>query len=134
MFFFTGPVLLILATIFEWIMGNFFSMLLMGMYTVFWLSFGVIETPTSIIKLEHSSISNVVEGNPSAEYNAAVALYLTAWGFWLLTSFVFSLRTNLVFALVFLCGFVSSFVFAASYWKVNTGDHKIAMELQKGGR
>jgi len=29
MFFFTGPVLLLLSTIFEWIMGNFFSMMVM---------------------------------------------------------------------------------------------------------
>ena len=32
-FFFTGPVLLILATIFEWIMGNFFSVRCMSIKT-----------------------------------------------------------------------------------------------------
>jgi succinate-acetate transporter protein len=31
-FFFVGPLLLTLACIFEWIMGNFFSMMVMGMY------------------------------------------------------------------------------------------------------
>jgi succinate-acetate transporter protein len=133
MFFFTGPVLLVLATIFEWIMGNFFSMLVMGMYAVFWLSFGVIETPAWGIKASYSATGDAVEGGLSAGDNAAVALYLTVWGFWLFTSFIFSLRTNTVFALIFLCGFSSSFVFAASYWKESTGDHEMAMALQKVG-
>src|ERR1700755_2477422 len=42
-FFFTGPVLLILTAIFEWIMGNFFPMMVCGLFAVFWLSFGVLQ-------------------------------------------------------------------------------------------
>jgi len=132
-FFFTGPVLLLLALIFEWIMGNFFSMMVMGMFAVFWLSFGVLETPSWGIAASYSATDNAAEGAASKGYNAAIALYLLVWGFWLFTTFVFTLKTNTVFAAIFFCAFISSFIFSGAYWKVSTGDYVTAMRLQKAG-
>lgn len=130
-FYFTGPVLLLLATIFEWIMGNFFSMMVMGMFAVFWLSFGVLETPSWGIAASYSATGNEAEGAASVGYNAAVALYLMVWGFWLFTTWIFTLKTNTVFALIFLFAFMSSFIIGGAYWKVSTGDYAMAMKLQK---
>ncbi|KAH8807168.1 GPR1/FUN34/yaaH family-domain-containing protein [Xylogone sp. PMI_703] len=132
-FYFTGPVLLILATIFEWIMGNFLSMMVMGMFAVFWLSFGVLQTPSWHIQQAYSATGNEAEGAASVGYNAAVALYLTIWGFWLFTTWIFTLKTNLVFALIFMFASISSWLFAGAYWKVSTGDYSEAMTLQKTG-
>jgi len=132
-FFFTGPVLLLLTTIFEWIMGNFFSMMVMGMFAVFWLSFGVIEAPSWGIAASYSPTGNPEQGALSVGYNAAIALYLVVWGFWLLTMFVFTLRTNIVFVAIFLCATASSFVISASFWKVSTGHFEVALRLQKAG-
>jgi len=131
MFFFTGPVLLLLATIFEWIMGNFFSMIVMGMFAVFWLSFGVLEIPSWGIAASYSSTGDAAAGAASVGYNAAVALYLLVWGFWLFTTFIFTLKTNAIFAGIFFFAFISSFLFSGAYWKVSTGDYKMAMHLQK---
>jgi hypothetical protein len=117
-FFFTGPVLLLLATIFEWIMGNFFSMMVMGMFAVFWLSFGVLETPSWGIAASYSANGDAAAGAATVGYNAAVALYLLVWGFWLFTTWIF-------FA------FISSCRFSAAYWKVSTGDYSMATKLQK---
>jgi succinate-acetate transporter protein len=130
-FFFTGPVLLLLATIFEWIMGNFLSMMVMGMFAVFWLSFGVLETPTWGIAASYSATGNAAEGAVSVGYNAGVALYLMVWGFWLFTTWIFTMKTNTVFALIFFFAFISSFLFAGAYWKVSTGDFTMATRLQK---
>ncbi|TVY14138.1 Protein alcS [Lachnellula arida] len=132
-FYFTGPILLLLATIFEWIMGNFFSMMVMGMFAVFWLSFGVLETPSWGIAASYSKTGNTAEGAASVGYNAAVALYLMVWGFWLFTMWIFTLRTNTVSAVMFLLSFCSCFILGASYWKVSTGDYPMAMRLQKAG-
>ncbi|KUJ06595.1 uncharacterized protein LY89DRAFT_702907 [Mollisia scopiformis] len=132
-FFFTGPVLLLLALIFEWIMGNFFSMMVMGMFAVFWLSFGVLETPSWGIAASYSATGDAAQGAASKGYNTAIALYLLVWGFWLFTTFIFTLKTNTVFASIFLCAFTSSFIFSGAYWKVSTGDYKTAMRLQKAG-
>jgi succinate-acetate transporter protein len=132
MFYFTGPVLLLTTMIFEWIMGNFFSMIVMGMFAVFWLSFGVLETPSWGIAASYSPDgNNAAEGAASVGYNAAVALYLLVWGFWLFTTFIFTLKTNTVFALIFLFAFISSFLFSGAYWKVSIGDYHMAMHLQK---
>lgn len=132
-FFFTGPILLLFAMLFEWIMGNFFSMMVMGMFAVFWLSFGVLETPSWGIAASYSATGDAAQGAASVGYNAAVALYLMVWGFWLFTTWIFTLKTNTVFALIFLFAFISSFIFAGAYWKVSTGDYDMAMKLQKTG-
>ena len=117
--------------LFEWIMGNFFSMMVMGMFAVFWLSFGVLETPSWGIAASYSATGDATQGAASVGYNAAVALYLMVWGFWLFTTWIFTLKTNTVFALIFLFAFISSFIFAGAYWKVSTGDYDMAMKLQK---
>ncbi|KAG9237310.1 GPR1/FUN34/yaaH family-domain-containing protein [Amylocarpus encephaloides] len=132
-FYFTGPVLLLLALIFEWIMGNFFSMMVMGMFAVFWLSFGVLQTPSWGIAASYSATGDAVEGAASKGYNAAIALYLMVWGVWLFTTFLFTLKTNVVFASIFMGAFTSSFVLGGAYWKVSTGDYDMAMSLQKAG-
>jgi len=130
-FYFTGPVLLLLASVFEWVMGNFFSMIVMGMFAVFWLSFGVLETPAWGIAASYSVTGDVAQGEASIGYNAGVALYLIIWGFWLFTMFIFTLKTNVVTALIFLGAFTGCFIFSGSHWKVSTGDHEVAMRLQK---
>lgn len=132
-FFFTGPILLLASMIAEWIMGNFFSMIVMGMFAVFWLSFGVLQTPSWGIAASYSSTGSAAEGAASVGYNAAVALYLLVWGFWLFTTFIFTLKTNAVFAAIFFFAFLSSFLFSAAYWKVSTGDYVMALKLQKAG-
>jgi succinate-acetate transporter protein len=103
------------------------------MFAVFWLSFGVLQTPSWAIAASYSATGNAAEGAASVGYNAAVALYLMVWGFWLFTTFIFTLKTNTVFALIFLCAFLSSFVIGGAYWKVSTGDFDTAMHLQKAG-
>ena len=70
-------------------------------------------------------------GAASKAYNAALALYLIVWGFALFTFFIFTLKTNAVFAMIF--GFVSiaAWVLSGAYWKVSTGDYVMAGNLQK---
>lgn len=106
-------------------------MMVMGMFAVFWLSFGVLEAPSWGIAASYSATGNVAEGLASVGYNAAVALYLLVWGFWLFTMFIFTLKTNTVFAFIFLFAFISSFVLSGAFWKVSTGDFETAMRLQK---
>lgn len=117
--------------IFEWIMGNFLSMMIMGMFGVFWLSFGVLQTPSWSIANSYSATGNAAEGAASVGYNAAIALYLLVWGFWLFTTFIFTLKTNTIFSLIFLGAFTSNFILSGAYWKVSTGDYSAAMKLQK---
>ncbi|KEF62453.1 uncharacterized protein A1O9_00425 [Exophiala aquamarina CBS 119918] len=133
-FFFTGPVLLILTTIFEWIMGNFFPMMVCGLFAVFWLSFGVLQLPTLGLATPYSADgTDAITGGASKEYNAVIALYLLVWGFALFTFWIFTLKTNTVFALIFLFVTLGAWVLSGAYWKVSTGDYDQAQRLQKAG-
>ncbi|KAK4554812.1 hypothetical protein LTR86_007960 [Recurvomyces mirabilis] len=100
-FFFVGPVLLILATIFEWIMGNFFPMMVQSLFSVFWLSFGLLQLPSLGLAAAYSTTGNAAEGAASKGYNATIGLYLIVWGFALFTFWIFTLKTNVIFAVIF---------------------------------
>jgi len=138
MFLFVGPLLLVLTTIFEWIMGNFFPMMVCGLFSVFWLSFGLLQLPTLDLQAAYapagtSPADAAAAGAASVQYNAALALYLLVWGFALFTFFIFTLKTNTVFALIFLFVTVASWVLSGAYWKVASGDYVMAGHLQKAG-
>jgi len=133
-FFFVGPVLLILTVIFEWIMGNFFSMMVCGLFSVFWLSFGMLQLPTLGLAAPYSaSGTNNVTGAASPEYNAVIALYLIVWGFALFTYFIFTLKTNVVFAMIFFFVSTACWVLSGAYWKVSKGEYATAHTLQVTG-
>lgn len=131
-FFFVGPVLLVFAMVFEWVMGNFFPMMVMGLFAVFWLSFGLLQLPTLQLASPYASAADP-SGLASPEYNATVALYLIIWGFALFTFFIFTLKINAVFAMIFLLVSVASWVLSGAYWKVSSGDYDAAGRLQKVG-
>ena len=106
-------------------------MKVMSLFAVFWLSFGLLQLPTLGLAAAYSpSGTNAAVGAASVEYNAALGLYLIVWGFALFTFFIFTLKTNTVFALIF--GFVSlaAWVLAGAYWKVASGDYVMAGHLQ----
>lgn len=75
--------------VFEWIMGNFFPMMVMGLFAVFWLSFGVLQLPTLQLGAAYVTSADAT-GTTSPAYNAVIALYLIVWGFALFTFFVFT--------------------------------------------
>jgi hypothetical protein len=103
-----------------------------GLFAVFWLSFGVLQLPEWQIAASYSvSGTNASEGAISVGYNAAIALYLIVWGFSLFTFFVFTLRTNMVFAMIFFFVDVGVWLLTAAYWKVAAGDFTHALKLQK---
>ena len=60
-----------------------------------------------------------------------IGLYLIVWGFALFTFWIFTLKTNAVFAGIF--GFVTlaAWVLAGAYFKVGSGDYEAAGKLQK---
>ncbi|KAK3367241.1 GPR1/FUN34/yaaH family-domain-containing protein [Lasiosphaeria ovina] len=131
-FFFVGPVLLVFAMVFEWVMGNFFPMMVMGLFAVFWLSFGVLQLPTLQLGAAYATAADPT-GTASAEYNAVIALYLIVWGFALFTFFIFTCKINTVFAAIFLLVSVACWVLSGAYWKVSSGDYEAANHLQKAG-
>jgi len=112
-------------------MGNFFSMMVMGLFAVFWLSFGLLQLPTLALASAYSATGDAAEGAASVGYNATIALYLIVWGFALFTFFIFTLKTNIVFAAIFFFVTIAAWVLSGAYWKVASGDYVTAGQLQK---
>ncbi|KAI1130132.1 GPR1/FUN34/yaaH family-domain-containing protein [Nemania abortiva] len=131
-FFFTGPLLQVLTLIFEWIMGNFFIMMTMGLFAVFWLSFGLIQLPTLQLGLAYATSADPT-GTTAPAYNTDIALFLIVWGFAFFTFFIFTLKINTVFATILGLASAAAFVLAGAYFKVAAGDFATAGRLQKGG-
>jgi succinate-acetate transporter protein len=114
----------------EWIMGNFFSMMVMGLFAVFWLSFGFLQLPTLQLGAPYATEADPT-GTLAQGFNASIALYLLVWGFALFTFFIFTTKINAVFASIFLLASVSIWTFSGAYWKLSTGDFEAAGKLQK---
>lgn len=130
MFFFTGPLLLTFAMVFEWIMGNFFPMMVMGLFSVFWLSFGMLQLPNLGLGAPFATGADPT-GTSAPAFNAAIGLYLVVWGFALLTFFFFTLKINLVFATIFGLVTAASWILAGAYFKVAAQEYDVATSLQK---
>lgn len=132
-FFFTGPVLLLLSTIFLWIQAQFFPMMVCGLFCVFWLSFGLLQLPTLGLAAAYSPTGDAAAGMVSKEMNAVIALYLLVWEFALGTFWIFTLRINVVFAGIFLFVTIGSWVLSGAYWALSDGKFDKALKLQKTG-
>ncbi|KAI4931784.1 hypothetical protein J4E85_004381 [Alternaria conjuncta] len=132
-FFFTGPLLLTLSTIFLWIQAQFFPMMVCGLFAVFWLSFGMLQLPTLGLSAAYSPTGDAAAGMVSKEMNAVIALYLLVWGFALATFWLFTIRINMVFAGIFGFVTVGAWVLSGAYWALSTGDFDKALKLQKAG-
>lgn len=107
------------------------QMMVMSLFAVFWLSFGLLQMPTLGLAAAYSATGNAAEGAASKEYNAVVGLYLIVWGFALFTFWIFTLKTNAVFAGIFGFVTIAAWVLAGAYFKVGSGDYEAAGKLQK---
>ncbi len=105
----------------------------MGLFAVFWLSFGMLQLPTLQLGAPYVSSASDPTGYGSPEFNASVALYLIVWGFALFTFFVFTCKINAVFAAIFLLVSTAAWVLSAAYWKVSQGQFEQAGKIQKAG-
>lgn len=111
-------------------MGNFFPMMVCGLFCIFWLSFGLLQLPTAGIAASYSAVGSASEGAVSVGYNAGIALYLIALGFTMFTFFIFTLKTNTIFALIFAFTTSAVFVLSSAYWHVALGNYTMATQLQ----
>lgn len=106
-------------------------MMVMGLFSVFWLSFGMLQLPTLGLAAAYSATGDAAEGAVSQEYNAVIGLYLIVWGFALFTYFILTLKTNVIIALIFFFVTIASWVLAGAYFRVAAGDYGTAGQLQK---
>ncbi|EPE06961.1 plasma membrane protein [Ophiostoma piceae UAMH 11346] len=128
--FFFGAFLLYMGMIGEWVIGNFFSMMVMGMFGTFWLSFGLLQLPTLNLGAAYATDVDPT-GTGSTAWNAGLGLFLLAWGFAVFTLGVFTIKINVVFVLIFVLIDAFAFTMSGCYWRASLGDFETAARLQK---
>jgi hypothetical protein len=106
-------------------------MMVTGLFSVFWLSFGLLQLPTAGIAASYSATGNAAEGAVSKELNASLALFCIVWGFAMATFGIFTIKMNLVFVGIFSLAAIGTWVLSAAYWMVSEGRFDTAMKLQK---
>jgi hypothetical protein len=106
-------------------------MMVMGMFSVFWLSFGLVNTPTLGLQAAYSKTGDAAAGAASPEYNAGIGLFLVVWGAAFFTYFIFTLKTNAIFAGIFFFATTAIWILSGAYFRVSTGDYVMAGHLQK---
>lgn len=106
-------------------------MMVTGLFSVFWLSFGLLQLPSLGVAASYSATGNAAEGAASQDMNAALALFLIVWGFAMATFGLFTIRMNLVFVSIFSLAAVATWVLSAAYWAVSTGSFDRALKLKK---
>lgn len=99
-------------------------MMSMGLFAVFWLAFGMMQLPTLGLA------SGYADGATSESYNTVIALFLIVWGFAFFTFFIFSLKTNVIFAGIFFFAMIAVWILSGAYFKTGSGDYTLAGHLQ----
>lgn len=120
---FMGGLGLVVAAILEWVLGNTFTVVVFFTFGSFWLSFGFLLQP-------QQGVATAV-GATTADYNGGIGLYLVWWAILNLIYTIASLRTNVVFVLLFTFLEVDFWLLAALYIKLALGRTSMLTGIMK---
>lgn len=133
---------LYLACIMEWIMGNTFPSVVFGTFGGFWISYGIINTPTQEIAASFApaslnatnGVTATLAGMQSPSFNVGLGMYFLVWGILCFVYFLAALRTNVPFVLVFLSLVFAFEMIAAGYFHSAQGNMAAAaMDFKVAG-
>lgn len=122
-YYFTSGLLQILSSIFEILLGNSFSSIVFAIYGGFFLSFAATLTPTFAAYASYSSdpLTKPTEGLATRGFNASFAFWLVFLALITLIFLICSLRTNIVFVVLFFSLTITFSLQSAAYF-LNAAD------------
>lgn len=137
-YMFMGGLLMVLGGILEWVLGNSFSSTVFCSFGGFWFSYGATLIPSfaSYASYAPADAKTAAEGLEQPGFNASFAFWLLFMG---VLSFVFlvcSLRTNVVFVIIFLSVMLCFFLLTGAYFSLAAdyvGNAAFAHKLVLGG-
>jgi len=131
-YFFAGGLLMVLGGVGEWILGNTFPFVVFTSFGAFWLGYGATLQPF------YSSYANY--RNPADEtstgleavgFNVGVAYFMICMGLLCLVYLVCSIRTNLIFFLIFFTLVPAFGLLAGTFLQIANGQAALAAKLQE---
>ncbi|THV96766.1 GPR1/FUN34/YaaH-class plasma membrane protein-like protein [Aureobasidium pullulans] len=118
-YFFFGGLLMILGSIGEWLIGNTFPFVVFGSFGAFWLTFAATLQPFYNAYGAFSPDATAPgEGLATVEFNASFGFFLVFMGMLCLLYFICSLRTNVVFAMIFFTLVLAFGCLTGAYWNL----------------
>lgn len=117
-YFFFGGLLMILGSLGEWVIGNTFPFVVFGSFGAFWLTFAATLSPLYNAAGAFSKTGSAAEGLETVGFNASFGFFQVFMALLCFIYFICSLRTNVVFALIFLTLVPAFGCFAGAYWNL----------------
>ncbi|KAJ5057922.1 GPR1/FUN34/yaaH family-domain-containing protein [Bipolaris maydis] len=133
-YYFAGGLLMVLGGIGEWILGNTFPFVVFCSFGAFWLGFGATLQPFYNAYGAYANPS--VQGSTGLEsvgFNVGIAYFQIGMGIMCLVFLVCSIRTNLVFFMIFFSLVPSFGLLAGSYFQAANGRASLAKKLAEAG-
>ncbi|SMQ54344.1 unnamed protein product [Zymoseptoria tritici ST99CH_3D7] len=129
---FYGGVLVWVAGIFEFFLGNTFSFLVFMSFGSFYASSGAMYMPSFGVYASYSPdpINDPAAGLNSPEFNANMGFYWVAFTLLMAFFWICTIRTNVVFVALFACIVLGSCLLSGLYFSVAGGHLQTAHNLQ----
>ncbi|KAK6349480.1 hypothetical protein TWF696_005764 [Orbilia brochopaga] len=129
-YYFIGGMLSLVGGLFEFILGNTFSFVVFTSFAGFWLTLGGTLTPSfNAMGWYSESGTALLEGDHSPMFNASYGFYVLAWAMLTFIYLVCSLRTNVVYVILFTTLDAVYALLVAFYFYTASGDTNFAHSL-----
>jgi len=129
-YFFFGGLLMILGSIGEWFIGNTFPFVVFGSFGAFWLTFAATLQPFYNAYGAYSpDPTNPGAGLATVGFHSSFAFFLLAMGLLCLIYLICSLRTNIVFFLIFFTLVIVFGLLSGAYWQLSNANDVLAGKL-----
>ncbi|KAF9874743.1 GPR1/FUN34/YaaH-class plasma membrane protein [Colletotrichum karsti] len=117
-YFFFGGVLMFVGGLLEWVLGNTFPATVFTTFGAFWATFGGTLNPSfaAFSSYAPAGSTNPADGLATKGFNASFGFITLAMGMICLVFLVCSLRTNIVFFVIFLTLVAVFGLITAAYW------------------
>ncbi|KAF2714197.1 GPR1/FUN34/YaaH-class plasma membrane protein [Pleomassaria siparia CBS 279.74] len=129
-YFFFGGLLMILGSLGEFLIGNTFPFVVFGSFGAYWLGLAATLQPSYNAYGAYSTTGNPADGLNSNGFRSSFAFFFLAMGIMCFIYLICSIRTNMVFFMIFLTLVLAFSCLAGSYWQLNNGNVALAGRLQ----
>ncbi|KAK1708421.1 hypothetical protein CaCOL14_008131 [Colletotrichum acutatum] len=117
-YFFFGGLLMFVGGLLEWVLGNTFPSVVFLTFSSFWFTFGATLNPSfaAFSSYAPANATSGAEGLTTQGFNASFGFITLAMGLICVVFLICSLRTNIVFFVIFLTLVAAFGLITAAYW------------------
>ncbi|KAH7359513.1 GPR1/FUN34/yaaH family-domain-containing protein [Pyrenochaeta sp. MPI-SDFR-AT-0127] len=131
-YYFFGGLLMVLGGLGEWILGNTFPFVVFTSFGAFWLGYGATLQPFyNAYGAYKNPAVETSTGLESVGFNVGLAYFMLCMGLLCFVYLICSIRTNLIFFLIFFTLTPAFALLAGTFLQVANGQAALAAKLQE---